>query len=201
VDLQQSLVDARKLQVQRTVLLTVLAISAAGNIGLVLYNATRPVEVVLQPILQRPVTISSSYVSRDYLEMVTRDTAYAVLNRTPQSIDYWMNAVLKITDPAYYGAVKARLLRSAQVLRGRDITQMIEIETIDVAPDRLNSEISGVIHVYEGQREVSHAPVRYHFDWTYRGLSLKLAGFGDVRDPSKEPQETPTDTFVERGGQ
>ena len=161
MDLQQSLVDARKLQVQRTVLLTVLAISAAGNIGLVLYNATRPVEVVLQPILQRPMTISSSYVSRDYLEMVTRDTAYAVLNRT----------------------------------------QMIEIDSIDVAPDRLNSEISGVIHVYEGQREVSHAPVRYHFDWTYRGLSLKLAGFGDVRDPSKEPQETPTDTFVERGGQ
>ena len=201
MDLKQSLVDARKLQVQRTALATALGISAAANIGLVLYNASRPVEVVLQPVLQHPVTISSSYVSRDYLELVTRDTAYAVLNRTPQSLDYWMNAVLKITDPAYYGAVKARLLRAAQVLRGGDVTQMIEIDSIDVAPDRLNSEVTGVLHVYVGQREVSHTPVHYHFDWTYHGLSLKLAGFGDVKDPSKQPQETPTDTFVERGGQ
>lgn len=201
MDLQQSLIDARKLQMQRAALITALGISVAGNVGLVLYNATRAVEVVLQPVLQRPVTISSSYVSRDYLEMVTRDTAYAVLNRTPQSLDYWMNTVLKITDPAYYGAVKAKLLQAVSVLRGNDVTQMIEIQSIDVAPDRLNSEITGVLHVFEGQREVSRTPVHYHFDWTYRGLSLKLAGFGDVKDPSKQPQDQPTNAFIEKGGQ
>ena len=179
----------------------VLAASLILNAGFLLYNALRSTDVILQPVLQSPLTISSSGVSRDYLELITRDTAYAVLNRTPQSLDYWMNSVLKITDPASYGTVKAQMLRAVGQLRGSDITQTIDINMIDIHEKELRSTVTGVLHVFVGQKEVSQTPVRYYFIWSYHGLSLKLKGFGSVTDPNKAGTAAPLDPYIERGGQ
>ena len=112
MDIAHQFKDTRKLGLQRNLIAAALGASLVLNAGLLVYNASRATDVILQPVMQSPLSISSAGVSRDYLEMITRDTAYAVLNRTPQSLDYWMNAVLKITDPASYGTVKAQMLRA-----------------------------------------------------------------------------------------
>ena len=93
MDIAHQFKDTRKLGFQRNLIAAALGASLVLNAGLLVYNASRATDVILQPVIQSPLSISSAGVSRDYLELITRDTAYAVLNRTPQSLDYWMNAV------------------------------------------------------------------------------------------------------------
>jgi conjugal transfer pilus assembly protein TraE len=194
--------ENKKVIQQRNILGAIAGGSLLLNLCFGVYSVFRSETVILQPVLQSPLTLTSSRVSRDYLELVTRDTAIAILNRSPQSLDYWMNNVLKITDPSAYGAVKAKLLDITGNLRGSDITQSFEPHAINVDPDNLHSEMTGVLHVYVGQREVSQANVRYRFDWTYRGLSLRLAGFGLVQDGVQPttPEQKPNPN-IERGGE
>src|SRR3546814_7594135 len=59
---------------QRTMLAAAAAALAAITIGLFLVTISRDREVVLQPVLRSPLTVSSAGVSREYLEMITRDT-------------------------------------------------------------------------------------------------------------------------------
>ena len=81
-------------------MLGITAIVLAGIVGLLLlFSANRDREAVLLPILDGPLRVSSSGVTREYLELVTRDTAVLTLNRTPNSLDYWMKQVLAIVSP------------------------------------------------------------------------------------------------------
>lgn len=141
---------------------------------------SRSREVILAPVLRSPLTLSSAGVSREYLEAVTRDAAVLTLNRTPQSLDYWLKSVLEIVDPRAYGAVKADLLRIVQDQQGSSIAQYFTIETMKVDPEALTSDVSGTMHTMVGREEVSAAPKTFHYGWTYNGVSLKLVQFGMV---------------------
>jgi conjugal transfer pilus assembly protein TraE len=112
-----------------------------------------------------------------------------------------MNNVLKITDPASYGAVKAKMVVVTDQLRGSDITQLFEIQTMTASPDNLHTEVTGQLHVFLGQKQVSVAPVRYYFDWTYRGLTLRLSGFGEVVKPVEGAVAKAPNPYIERGGE
>ena len=98
MDLSISHGQAQRLLKQRNL----LAITATGLFGLsvllTLTAAHRDHEVVLQPVLAKPLTLSSSHVDKDYLELVTRDAALLTLNRSPSNLQYWMDSILEITS-------------------------------------------------------------------------------------------------------
>ena len=148
---------------------------------------SRDREVVLQPVLRTPLTLSSSGVSKEYLEAVTRDAAVLTLNRTPQSLDYWMNSVLEMVHPSAYGEVKADLLKIAEDQRGSSIAQFFTMESLKVDTEGLSSEVSGTLHTMVGRQEVSAVQKTFHYGWVYNGLSLKLVQFGMVEkvEPKK----------------
>src|SRR3546814_1446506 len=66
----------------------------------------------------RQIEISSAGVSREYLELVTRDASVMMLNRSPQNLDYWMESVLRIVHPSAYGRIKGDLLKIVSDQRG-----------------------------------------------------------------------------------
>ena len=74
--------------------------------------ATREESVILVPVTAERLTLTSGAVEAHYLELVTRDTALMLLNRAPESLDYWMEQVLKLADPAAHGHLKAELDKS-----------------------------------------------------------------------------------------
>ncbi|MCQ8897822.1 type IV conjugative transfer system protein TraE, partial [Limnobacter humi] len=106
---------------QRNLLGVVAIVLAAAVALLLLLSASRDREVVLQPVLRSPLTVSSAGVSREYLEMVTRDTAILTLDRSPANLDYWMKSVLEIVSPRAQGKIKADLLRIVNEQRGSSI--------------------------------------------------------------------------------
>jgi len=172
---------------QRNVLAIVAAALCALTILLLIFTVSRDREVVLQPILRSPVTVSSAGVSREYLEMVTRDTVVLTLDRSPQNLEYWMNAVLDITSPRMQGRIKGDLLKIVGEQRGSSISQFFTIETMELDTRNLRSEVTGSLHTIVGNKVISNERRTFRYDWEYSGLSLKLIGFGMVTaTPSSE---------------
>jgi conjugal transfer pilus assembly protein TraE len=187
MDITHSHMQSQRVLKQRNMLLVASLALAALAAVLGMAAASRDREVVLQPVLRTPLTLSSSGVSREYLEAVTRDAAVLTLNRTPQSLDYWMTSVLEMVHPSAYGTVKADLMKIVDDQRGSAIAQFFTMESLKIDPEGLNSEVTGVLHTMVGRQEVSATPKTFHYGWVYNGLSLKLVQFGMVEkvDPKK----------------
>ena len=181
---QQSLLRQRNL----------FALTSAGlGIALVVavsLAATRDREVVLLPTLSKQLTVSSAGVEADYLELVTRDAALVLLNRSPEGLDYWMDEILKLADPASYGRIKADLVRIVEEQRGSDVTQAFVIRSMTVDPKGLTSDVTGTLKTFVGAQVIASDERRFRFNWTYRGLRLALSGFSQLppKAPTKEAQ-------------
>jgi conjugal transfer pilus assembly protein TraE len=187
MDLSYSHSQNQRVLKQRN-MLVVTSLALAGLAAVLgVAASSRDREVVLQPVLHTPLTLSSAGVSREYLEAVTRDAAVLTLNRTPQSLDYWMKSVLEMVHPSAYGQVKADLMKIVDDQRGSSIAQFFTVESMKVDPEALTSEVTGVLHTMVGRQEVSATPKTFHYGWVYNGLSLKLVQFGMVEkvDPKK----------------
>ncbi len=170
---------------QRNVL-GIAALVLAGIVALLLLmSATRSREIVLQPVLGSPVTLSTSGVSREYLELVTRDTAVLTLNRTPSSLDYWMKSVLTIVSPKSQGKIKADLLKIVDEQRGSSMSQYFTLDGMEIDPKALQSTVTGKLNTVIGQKVVSSEQRTFVYDWEYAGMTLKLVGFSMVQPKTR----------------
>lgn len=173
---------------QRNVLALVTIV--LGILVVVLFGAanTRDREVVLQPLLSANMVVSSSSLSKEYLDAVTRDTALLALNRSPETLDYWMDSLISIAAPSARGDLKTKLMGIIEEQRGSQITQFITLDWVKSDPEALTSEAGGVLHTIVGSREVRRQHKIFRFEWEYSGISLKLKSFGVVVDPEEETQ-------------
>lgn len=184
--------QAQRVLKQRNIL--VFACVGLGIIAIfaLIAASARDREVVLQPVLTRKVALSSAGLSKEYLELVTRDAAVLMFNRSPQNLDYWLEEVLNITHPSVHGKIKGELLKIVSDQRGSSVSQYFTIESMRVDPDALTSEVSGTLHTIVGRQEVSAMKRVFKFDWAYTGIELRLLGFGSVR-PEVEGAASETD--------
>lgn len=173
---------------QRNLLVIVAAVLGALSAILIMVTATRDREVILQPVLGRPLAVNSAGVSREYLELITRDTAVLTLDRSPANLDYWMKSVLEITAPHAQGKIRADLMKIVNEQRGSSIAQFFTIQTMEIDPKNLWSTVTGDLHTIVGNKVVSSERRTFRFDWQYSGLSLKLAGFGMVTTAKEKDQ-------------
>lgn len=131
------------------------------------------------------MTISSSSVAPDYLEAVTRDTAYLILNRSPDGLNYWMDNILKLVAPEFYGAIKTQLVKTVKEQSNTDIAQSFTMTGMTVDTKQLKSEVTGEIRTFVGDKLISTEKKTFQFSWKYSGVSLSLTGFGSVvADPA-----------------
>ena len=158
-------------------------VSAGLGVALVVaagMAATRDREVVLMPTAAKKLTVTSAGVEPEYLELVTRDAALMLLNRSPEGLDYWMSQILGIADPASRGRLKADLLAIVQEQRGSDLSQAFVIKSMRVDPRALTSEVTGTLKTFVGAQVIGSDERKFELRWTYRGLTLALAGFAQV---------------------
>jgi conjugal transfer pilus assembly protein TraE len=168
-------------------LLGITTLVLAGLVALLLLiSATRRREVVLQPVLRSPLTLSSAGVPREYLELITRDTAILTLDRSPGSLDYWMKSVLEIVSPRAAGKIKADLMKIVNEQSGSSISQYFQLQSMDIDTKNLRSAVTGKLNTIVGQKVVSSEMRTFQFDWEYNGLTLKLIGFGMVTKEKKD---------------
>ena len=158
-----------------------LALVVAGSLA-----ATRDHDGVLVPTVPKQLTVSSAGVEADYLELVTRDAALVLLNRSPEGLDYWMNEILKLADPASYGQLKAELVRIVEEQRGSDVTQAFVIRSMTVDPKGLTSDVTGTLKTFVGAQVIASNDRSFRFRWSRHGLALGLVGFEQLQDQSQK---------------
>ena len=155
MDYSVGLAQSQRVLKQRNMLGIVALVLAGLVVLLFLVGATRDREIVLQPIVRSPLTLSSSGVSEQYLEMVTRDTALMALNRSPENLDYWMKSILAIATPESHGALKRDLMKILNEQRGSSISQYFTLAGMKVDPEKLTSEVTGTLHTVVGSKSVT----------------------------------------------
>src|SRR3546814_14371008 len=74
MELSYSHSHSQRILRQRNILAIVASGLCALTLLLFIFTVSRDREVVLQTILRSPVTVSSAGVSREYLEIINRDT-------------------------------------------------------------------------------------------------------------------------------
>ncbi|SEK04058.1 conjugal transfer pilus assembly protein TraE [Sphingobium sp. AP50] len=180
--------QAQRILRQRN-LLAATSVGLGGlSLVMIFIALSRDREIILQPLLRSPVTMSSAGVSREYLEMITRDVVILTLDRSPQNLDYWMNAVLDITAPRMHGKIKADLLKIVDEQRGSSISQFFTIQSMKLDLGQLRSEVSGELVTIVGSKVISKQTRTFRYDWEYSGLSLKLIGFGALEQSRTRDQ-------------
>lgn len=172
-------------QAQRVLKQRNMLVLASAGLGIItifslIAASERDREIVLQPVLTRQIEISSGGVSREYLELVTRDASVMMLNRSPQNLNYWMDSVLRIVHPSAYGRIKGDLLKIVNDQRGSSVSQFFTMEAMRVDPKSLTSEATGTLHTMVGRQEVGAVKRTFRFEWNYTGVELRLTGFGIV---------------------
>ena len=186
MDIQQINSDHQRVLRQRNILLITTALASLLGITGLLAAVSGDKELVLQPVLRTPLTVSSASLSREYLEAVTRDAALLMFNRTPQGLDYWMESVLAITHPTAFDRVKADMLKIVSEQRGSSISQFITMSAMKVDPERRTSEVRGTLHTIVAGRELNPADRTFRFGWDYTGIELKLVSF-EMLKPVEKP--------------
>lgn len=172
---------------QRNLLAIASAVLATVATVAISAAVTRDREVVLVPTVRTPLTLTSRSVPRDYLELVTRDTALMLLNRSPEGLDYWMETILGLAHPSAHGALKAQLVRIVTEQRGSDVAQAFVIRAMSVDTAGLSSDVTGTLKTYVGAQVIASEDRRFRFTWTYAGLRLSLTGFRQL--PLKDKAE------------
>ncbi|MDX5986523.1 type IV conjugative transfer system protein TraE [Sphingomonas echinoides] len=190
MDYSVGLAQSQRVLKQRNMLGIVALVLAGLVVLLFLVGATRDREIVLQPIVRSPLTLSSSGVSEQYLEMVTRDTALMTLNRSPENLEYWMDSILAIATPEAHGSLKRDLMKILNEQRGSSISQYFTLAGMKVDTEKLTSEVTGTLHTVVGSKSVTAEPRTFRFYWAYRGLTLQLKGFGMVTKADKDAAAT-----------
>lgn len=190
MDYSVGLAQSQRVLKQRNMLGIVALVLAGLVVLLFLVGATRDREIVLQPIVRSPLTLSSSGVSEQYLEMVTRDTALMTLNRSPENLEYWMDSILAIATPEAHGSLKRDLMKILNEQRGSSISQYFTLAGMKVDTEKLTSEVTGTLHTVVGSKSVTAEPRTFRFYWAYRGLTLLLKGFGMVTKADKDAAAT-----------
>lgn len=190
MDYSVGLAQSQRVLKQRNMLGIVALVLAGLVVLLFLVGATRDREIVLQPIVRSPLTLSSSGVSEQYLEMVTRDTALMTLNRSPENLEYWMDSILAIATPEAHGSLKRDLMKILNEQRGSSISQYFTLAGMKVDPEKLTSEVTGTLHTVVGSKSVTAEPRTFRFYWAYRGLTLQLKGFWMVTKADKDAAAT-----------
>lgn len=172
--------QSKRLLIQRNTAMVVGGLLGVGLLVSVFVNSGKEQEIILSPVIEKQVRISSREVSPEYLEAVTRDMVLLVLNRSPDNLDYWRQSILKMADPSAYGAINTELEKVVKAQRGTTLSQYFTMTDMHVDPETLESTVSGHVHTVIGSKEVGAEFRRFRFAWVNHGMSLKLVAFGQI---------------------
>ena len=182
--------QAQRLLRQRNWLTGIAALLTVTTIIGIAGAASRDQEIILVPISTQPLNISSAGASAEYMELVTRDTALMLLNRSPEGLDYWMEQILGLADPSAHGELKADLLKIVAEQRGSDVAQAFVIRSLTVNPKGLTSSVTGTLKTFVGSQVIASEERSFAFQWRYRGLRLSLSGFNQISDDVNQKDQS-----------
>ena len=143
------------------------------------------VTVIVPGYTGNQFSVSTRGVSREYLELVSKDIISTLLNITPYNYEYVREKVLKITSPEKYGKVKQEIEQMIDDLNTRQISLRFTPTKLELNEESLTSDISGYLTSYVGIKQTENLFSKYRLGFEYEGGALMLIEFQDLTKKAK----------------
>ena len=150
-DLDQSQTDMRRWQ--RIAVLVAMA-DLLLSLRLVTLSSHEKV-IVTPPVITQSFWVKGSAVSPTYLEQMGQYYAGLLLTFSPDSFKAQKDLVLRVTDPAYHGALDAQLTADLDRITRDRVSEVFYIANTRVRQDGLEVALAGDLITYIGSQQAS----------------------------------------------
>lgn len=138
-------------------------------------------KVILVPFgLNDKVTLSNNRPHNSYLEAISRDIIYTVLNLTPNNVDYAEKTILSFAHGSSYGKLKNQMEELKRNIVSRKFSTVFYPIAIYPDSSTLTVVIEGILYTYFGQKEVSREEKKYEIKYNYTAGRLSIVGFSGI---------------------
>lgn len=119
--------------------------------------------------------VSDGAVDSNYINMMSENFVYAMLNVTPKTVSHQHELILKYVSPSVYSAFRESLLNQEKRIKSKELSSQIEITKIRSNPQTLKSVVTGELSRMVGTRKLKQEQVNYllAFDYSLGRLSIK----------------------------
>lgn len=168
---------------KRDAYLTMAMASLVLNIllALVLFLHQPNARTIIVPAgFKQTFWVDNQGVSASALAEMTRYFSLLKLNMTPESSQSQIHQILKYTNPATYGQLKAQLINQADRLAKEGLTTAFFPVDVKVDVPHLQAMITGDLSYFIGQQVTKQDRVSYLAQYSYHNGRLYLDAFKEV---------------------
>ena len=132
---------------------------------------------LVPPELKGPLWVERGHVSPQYLEEMTLFFASILLNKTPQSISYTHELILKYADASGIGALKAQFSLEEERFKKSGLSTSFYPKQITVHEGKLQVDIQGQMMGFVSQKCIFQQEEAYRFTYFYAHGRLLIKSF------------------------
>lgn len=185
--------NARATGRRNAIFVGLLGVSLVANAGMAIGLATAR-QTILVPTLTSDLTIAGGAVSRDYLERLARDAAFAFLNRSPETERYFERQIERIAAPATYQEIRQALIADRLERQESRTSQVFFPQSFYVEPHELYVEVRGRVDTLNSREVVKSEFKTYGVTFERHGSLVLLASFVPLeKDNEKGANVRPLD--------
>lgn len=130
--------------------------------------------------------ISDTRVDGNYINLMSENFIYSMLNITPKTVAHQHDLVLKYVSSSVYSKFKENLLKEIRLIQDKEISSHIEITHIKSDPERMTSLVSGELSRMVGTRSLKQEKVQYSIKFEYVLGKLMIKEFKKIEGSSHD---------------
>lgn len=137
--------------------------------------------VIVPPVIEKPLWVTSSQVSPEYLSEMSLFFANLRLNVTASNAASQRDILLRFIDPQHYNEIKSDLLNEGEALKKNHVaTAFIPTNDVKVDTKKLIAKMTGDLYSMVGDVHLPAKHVTYQIKYHYQQGRLIVTAFDEV---------------------
>lgn len=185
MELKEAGLHLEKMRLQRNLFLVIVLIVLGGNFLLTLQLFRSKEQVIMVPGLQRELAVSSSGVSKSYLEESSLLFLSALLDLTPETLEAKRDMILKYTSSVnkkYIQQIKEYFASSAVQHKKFNMSTYFTPKELEINLKDLEVRARGTLSSNFGRKGYKEDLAEYVISFEQIGMRLKLKEFYRVNE-------------------
>jgi conjugal transfer pilus assembly protein TraE len=137
--------------------------------------------VIVPPVVEKPLWITSSQVSSNYLSEMSLFFVNLRLNVTSSNAASQREILLRFVSPEHFQDIKTELLLEGERLKKNHITTAFFPTSIEVDTKKLLAKIVGDMHTTVGDIHLASKSISYQIAYRYQNGRLIVTGFDEIK--------------------
>lgn len=137
--------------------------------------------VIVPPVIEKPLWVTSSQVSPEYLIDMSKYFSILRLNVTTSNAVSQRDDLLRYVAPEHYNDIKTELLLEADKLKKSHISTAFFPINVDVDTKKLLARVTGDMHSSVGDIHLPIQHVTYEISYKYQNGRLIITSFDEVK--------------------